>query len=187
MTNIVADIGKALGTSQSLFELEISESQCILAIINSKQFQEVYTGERYFAVYCPEARIVYLCARSHICKHEFYVETFTERDEPAGRDIYIASGEAVIKKPCKYSDAFLDRLHQRSVENYTEVVSRSQKCGCFRCQHFFNSDDAISCDESNGSKTAVCPNCGIDAVICESMLEEELDITLLAEMQDKYF
>jgi hypothetical protein len=56
--------------------------------------------------------------------------------------------------------------HKRSIRHRVEILG-SEKCGCFHCLRIF-APSAIQdwCDERDGvGQTALCPFCGIDAVI----------------------
>ena len=66
----------------------------------------------------------------------------------------------------KYSKAFLKQAHEASI--YHEAKIRASKTsGCFHCQKIFSQEEIIDwTDENSGKgKTAICPKCGIDAVL----------------------
>lgn len=44
-----------------------------------------------------------------------------------------------------------------------EEIERSKRCGCYYCTAFF--DESEICEWVDGGLTAICPHCGIDAVI----------------------
>jgi len=75
---------------------------------------------------------------------------------------------------------------------HEEAIRNSQLCGCFYCMEIF-SPSAISewveesedCPRGPG-KTAVCPKCGIDAVLPDSV-EPKLTKELLKEMNQRWF
>lgn len=58
------------------------------------------------------------------------------------------------------------RAHKQSMGNRDEVLA-SERCGCFYClQIFLPADVNEWTDEKEGvGQTALCPRCGIDAVI----------------------
>ena len=71
-------------------------------------------------------------------------------------------------------------------------VLKSKLCGCFYCVSIFSTseinewiDEPNDCPRGQG-RTAVCPNCGIDAVLPES---DQYKITneLLEAMQNEWF
>ena len=82
----------------------------------------------------------------------------------------------------------LETLHNLSFKN-KEACEASKTCACFHCLAFFSPQEISEWVEekrSGGGLTAICPKCGIDAVLPES---EETKITpdLLKEMQDEFF
>ena len=79
----------------------------------------------------------------------------------------------------------LETIHQESFGN-GEAVAKSTICGCFYCGEKFTPDKTEFITERDGRKTAICPHCQIDSVICDGM---DLEITdeLLSDMHRKYF
>lgn len=60
--------------------------------------------------------------------------------------------------------ADLELAHKFSIFNHV-VVKQSELCGCFRCCTLFETTTIKKwCDRG---LTAVCPNCGIDAILAE--------------------
>ena len=58
----------------------------------------------------------------------------------------------------------LDYAHMLSFDN-ADSVQASQMCGCFCCQEIFPASEVtLFLDETPG-RTALCPHCGIDAVL----------------------
>jgi hypothetical protein len=55
------------------------------------------------------------------------------------------------------------RAH-RHCHNHQEELQASEQCGCFCCQKIFHPDEITEWVNPGGS-TALCPHCGIDAVI----------------------
>lgn len=76
--------------------------------------------------------------------------------------------------------------HKYCTSNY-EALKRSEKCGCFHCGKVFDPCEIEGfITETDGSKTALCPHCGIDAVIVEGngyILSEDF----LEEMRKYWF
>ncbi|MEC7525584.1 MAG: cytoplasmic protein [Myxococcota bacterium] len=66
---------------------------------------------------------------------------------------------------------------------HREVLRRSAACGCFSCAQIY-SFDAI--EEWIGSDTALCPKCGIDAVI-GSASGYPIETDFLRRMRDHFF
>lgn len=63
-------------------------------------------------------------------------------------------------------------------------MEKTQRCGCFHCESFFSPKEVTEWVD-NGS-TALCPRCGIDAVLPEVPLFA-LDAALLKEMRQFWF
>lgn len=75
---------------------------------------------------------------------------------------------------------------------HEEAILSSTKCGCFHCLSIFPPDKIIQwidepedCGKGRG-KTAVCPNCGIDSVLPDT-IDYELTQKFLKMMRDKFF
>src|SRR5579872_940716 len=66
----------------------------------------------------------------------------------------------------KYREEFLKEAHKLSIFN-KEWIKKSEVCGCFYCQTIFGPDRIMEWTDNGHPKglTALCPNCGIDAVI----------------------
>jgi hypothetical protein len=58
------------------------------------------------------------------------------------------------------------RAHRHSTHHREEVVA-SESCGCFCCGSVFHPDgiEQWTDDWESVGQTAICPDCGIDAVI----------------------
>jgi hypothetical protein len=78
------------------------------------------------------------------------------------------------------------QAHRHAIHNRPEVLS-SDQCGCFHCLHIF-APKAIKSwvMERDGEETALCPACGIDAVI-GSAAGFPLTNSFLADMKRAYF
>ena len=50
--------------------------------------------------------------------------------------------------------------------NNRKALEKDTKCGCFYCTEIFNPSEIT--DFTDNGKTALCPYCGVDAVIGES-------------------
>lgn len=69
----------------------------------------------------------------------------------------------------------LDEVHKHSSRHKAEIYS-SDRCGCFYCMKTFPSFWIREWVDPEGD-TAVCPNCGVDAVLgsaCGYPLTDEL-------------
>lgn len=75
--------------------------------------------------------------------------------------------------------------HTYSRDNYSQIYE-SKKCGCFSCLAYFPPEKVTSWVVSPKEKTAVCPYCGLDAVIGDSS-GVSLTPGLLLEMQQYWF
>ena len=56
----------------------------------------------------------------------------------------------------------LENAHGHSLRNRMEI-ERSSQCGCFNCNRAFFSSEVE--DYIDDGETALCPYCGVDAVI----------------------
>ena len=75
---------------------------------------------------------------------------------------------------------------------HDEAILKSKICGCFHCLSIFPPgsikkwiDERDDCPRGPG-KTAVCPNCGIDAVLPDT-IDHEITKDFLAKMQNEFF
>lgn len=68
-----------------------------------------------------------------------------------------------------------DEAHKHCYDNRKEIA-KSEKAGCFYCHRIFDAKDVK--EWISGEETALCPYCGIDAVIgdiCQSITAEFLE------------
>ena len=75
--------------------------------------------------------------------------------------------------------------HRRSYANKTRLKSAS-RCGCFYCLKIFTPDQIVDWCVDEPDETAICPYCGIDAVLGDN---EGVPLTedLLQAMYDEWF
>jgi hypothetical protein len=62
---------------------------------------------------------------------------------------------------------FLDKAHRRSIFHRAEILA-GERCGCFDCLAIFAPDEITDWTDTGrpeGEWTALCPSCGMDAVI----------------------
>lgn len=86
-----------------------------------------------------------------------------------------------------------DAIHRFSFRN-RDLLETSERAGCFYCQELFDASEIqewVDEDPAESAKgirgvTAVCPRCGIDAVI-PSSVPLPLSKELLAEMHAHWF
>ena len=81
------------------------------------------------------------------------------------------------------TDADLALAYKQSMNNRVAVL-RSDACGCFRCLSVFEPSDVKTWIDTG--QTAVCPRCGMDAVI-GSASGFEVTGELLDALQDRWF
>jgi hypothetical protein len=73
-------------------------------------------------------------------------------------------------------------IHDLS-DHHREAVMASTQCGCFCCRKFFSPTEIKEWIRDEG--TAMCPRCGIDAVLGDKSIA--LTPALLLEMQEAWF
>ena len=64
----------------------------------------------------------------------------------------------------KKYEALYKEAGRASFRNWSNV-KRSELCGCYHCCRIFSSSEVTECIPDNDLTTAVCPHCGIDAVL----------------------
>ena len=57
--------------------------------------------------------------------------------------------------------------HKYSANHKTKLL-KDKKCGCFHCMKIFSPSEITDWIEDDTDQTAICPHCGIDAVIGEN-------------------
>ena len=80
-------------------------------------------------------------------------------------------------------DRLLNNIYRRTLGNRKEIA-KSSMCGCISCRTIFAATEVV--DYIDAGLTALCPRCGIDAVIGDAA-GVELTAELLAAMNKKYF
>lgn len=65
------------------------------------------------------------------------------------------------------------------LSRYNRTLIAGKRCGCYYCLETFDSTDVV--EYTNNDKTAICPKCGIDAVIPST------DVVLLSKAHDFWF
>lgn len=65
-----------------------------------------------------------------------------------------------------------------------EEIERSKHCGCYYCTTVFDTSEI--CEWVDGGLTAICPHCGIDAVIGDAS-GITIDRRTLKIMNKRYF
>lgn len=88
----------------------------------------------------------------------------------------------------KYTQDYLKEAHKYSIFN-KEWIKNSEVCGCFYCQTTFEPGKIVEWTDIGHDKgsTALCPNCGIDAVIGSKPNLPVTDMVFLARMHFYWF
>jgi hypothetical protein len=68
---------------------------------------------------------------------------------------------------------------------HRQAIEESKQCGCFYCGHVFEPAAILEwCDEG---ATALCPHCGIDAVLGDASPVPAADPAFLTRMHGHWF
>ena len=81
----------------------------------------------------------------------------------------------------------LNAIYTHSIRN-EESILKSDFCGCFHCISIFPVADVKLSEmvvEKDGFRTAICPICGIDAVLGDASVEVSAE--LLEALKEHYF
>ena len=79
----------------------------------------------------------------------------------------------------------LIKLAHKHCANHRNELYNSRACGCFYCCKVFNPSEIEDwCDEDN---TAICPHCGIDAVIGDASGFPVASEAFLKQMAQHWF
>ncbi len=70
----------------------------------------------------------------------------------------------IVRVSKKDRAALLDEIKAHSQGNEIEIV-QSKDCGCFFCRHTFSARDVQEWIDDENGVTALCPECGMDAVV----------------------
>lgn len=80
-----------------------------------------------------------------------------------------------------------ERLHDLSFEN-EELLKQAARCGCYYCGRIFKPSEISKWIADRHGRTAMCPHCGIDAVLQEAADGSyTLDESLLLHMNQTWF
>jgi hypothetical protein len=74
------------------------------------------------------------------------------------------------------------RAHERSARNRPDLTGRVG-CGCFHCRQVYAAEEIA--DWADDGQTAICPRCGVDAVL--SARTDPLMADFLARMHARWF
>lgn len=187
------------------------EQQCVMERLQKKHRRRVLasyeireTYEEYQHVYHQNQLIQSIVASILFGAIIGLIWFFTSEDKSASRLLEIGimlalviacsvfasvrrhKGEPFLKRERPYSfekENQLKRLHTYSTHN-KKWVDLADRCHCYYCQRSMGRDE-IERFSDNG-QTAVCPKCGVDAILPDS-IEEPLDEAILAEMHEYWF
>lgn len=81
------------------------------------------------------------------------------------------------------TEAQFKKLHTYSTHN-RKLIAVSNKCYCFYCKAVLDRSEIT--DYADNGQTAICPKCGIDAIIADS-IEETVDEKIIADMHEYWF
>jgi len=105
--------------------------------------------------------------------------------DPVIKSILRATAELTDGRTCA-EDLRLMRLHMNTVGNAARVRAAT-RCGCFHCKVFFAPAEIVRfIPERDGGETAMCPRCGVDAVLT-NLDGEPLTDALIEEMHSRFF
>jgi len=96
----------------------------------------------------------------------------------------IASNDTNVIRKGKYNIAYLKSIHKFSSNHYEELMD-SNKCGCFYCCQTFKTKEIEEWIDDEIDKTAICPKCGIDAILSDKHPISES--AFLTQMQVYFF
>jgi hypothetical protein len=87
-----------------------------------------------------------------------------------------------------YDKEMILTAHKHSIFHLNEI-QESVYCGCFYCLNTFSPNEIAEWVEEQEDKepTAICPKCGIDAVIGSKSYYPVTDKTFLEEMCSYWF
>jgi hypothetical protein len=96
--------------------------------------------------------------------------------------------------PGLQSDDPLVEAHRHCASHRQEVLA-SEQCGCFSCQAVFQPDEISEWIEETGGElakrpdpwTAICPTCGLDAVVGSASGFPVADQKFLKAMNARWF
>jgi NAD-dependent SIR2 family protein deacetylase len=80
------------------------------------------------------------------------------------------------------SERKLNAAHRHSLNN-RHLLASGGKCGCFHCLKMFDASDVT--EWVHDDLTALCPRCGIDAVLSSKF--DSIDPAFLHRMHDFWF
>ena len=109
--------------------------------------------------------------------------------EGLGDDVHRAALRPIAPGSWRRLDGYdsliaLHRTHARAIYHRDEV-DRSPRCGCFYCQSFFDRESILEWIDEG--RTALCPECGTDAVVADIDAQAPLTRESLCALRDVFF
>ena len=93
-----------------------------------------------------------------------------------------------LQKCVSHKKSYIE-AHRYS-NNNMDTLKRESRCGCFQCLAIFDpseiEDWIIADNPMDQYGTAICPFCGVDSIITESV-ENPITIELLRDMRKYWF
>lgn len=85
----------------------------------------------------------------------------------------------------RFPNETLDAAHRHSA-NHKAELARSEVCGCFFCENALAVKDIEEWVDDE-SATALCPHCGVDAVIGSASGFPVSDAKFIRAMRERWF
>lgn len=185
------------------------EEQCVLARIQKKQGKHILTREEIARDYAAGKKAR---KRSVLCQGILLVTAgillsgvlygLSQTTENAGNLASFAAfsaivtvlavarvvtrhkGQSLLKPGYAYeTETLLQKLQAYATYN-KNLVAKAEQCHCFRCGTTVESRKVEQ--YADEGQTALCPNCGVAALLPDS-IEEALDERILSEMHEYWF
>ena len=91
----------------------------------------------------------------------------------------------VVRRSSKDRKALLESYKKHAEDNEIEIV-QSKTCGCFFCRQVFDARNVQEWMDDARGVTALCPECGMDAVIGDAS-GIEISKPLMKEMNLEFY
>lgn len=97
---------------------------------------------------------------------------------------YYGNYKLKIRRTYSYEkESLFKKIHAYSSHN-RKLIEASEKCHCFYCKGSIESSEIV--EYTDQGQTAICPKCGIDAIVPDS-IDDEIDDILISEMHEYWF
>lgn len=96
------------------------------------------------------------------------------------------NGKNILRRNQDYSYEQKRRIEKTHAycKNNKELIIKANKCYCFHCKKIMESNEVVSFIDNKD--TALCPYCGVDAIIPDS-IDEKIDEELIEDMNKYWF